>query len=155
VAREDHGFAKCRARIAARPREIEIGQCAGGARAGMRAEYGEAVGALDELHGRAPARIDLDDVGNCVARNEVDAVDADEAERIGRRAGKRAGGVADRCVARELWIAVCREDVSTVLKAGRAERGVADQLAEKTDGHGVAAGSDEHNRARHTVDELL
>ena len=42
------------------PTKSNIGQRAGRARRRMRLEHRETIGALDELHGRAPARVDFD-----------------------------------------------------------------------------------------------
>ena len=68
-----------------RAAEIEVGQPAGGACRRVRLEDREPVGALDELHRRAPARVDFDRLRNPVASDEVDAVDADETEFIDHR----------------------------------------------------------------------
>ena len=151
--REDHGLADG-GRAASRPREIELGQRAGRARRRVRAEHRETVGALHQLHRRGPARVHFDRVRNAVARDEVDAVDADEAELLGHRAGERARRVHERRVARER-VASRREDVPAVPVSRRSEGAVADQLARHAERHRAPAGRDEHDRAGRSLHELL
>src|SRR6185436_15196221 len=73
VTREHNGPGR-RAVSSARVREVEGGQHTVRARIGVRAEDGYAVHALDELHRRRPAGVQLDGNGNTVARDEVDAI---------------------------------------------------------------------------------
>ena len=63
---------------------------------------GKTVGALHELHGRGPARVYFDRVRDAGASDEVDAVDADEAELLGRGRASVHARVHQRRIARRL-----------------------------------------------------
>src|SRR4029434_2241579 len=126
-----------------------------GARAGMRAEYGDAVGALDELHRRAPARIDFDRIRECVASGESDTVDTDEAEFVRCRFGKRGGCGHERVIVLEDGFTSRRENIAAIAEAVHPERAVADQLSKDAERHGAAGGRGEHDRAWCPVDEPL
>ena len=131
------------------------GSVAGDARGRVRAKYRETIGALDELHRRRPARVDFDGVRNAIAGDEVDAVDADDAELLGDGAGERACRVHERLIARELRVACRGEDAAAISVSRRSEGVFADQLARHAERHRATAGRDEYHRTGRAVDELL
>ena len=108
-----------RAAIRARARELERGYHAASAGGRMHAEHGYAVEPLDQLHRRTPPRIDFNRVGNAVADDEVDAVEADETERLGHERGKSGRGLNDLVCHR--GITSRDDDVAAVLIVGCAE----------------------------------
>ena len=130
--------------------QIESGQLAGRARRRVRVEDRDTVGTLDELHRRAPARVDFDRVRNAVADDEVDAVDADEAEFLGRPPGQRGCRVHERDgrhrrprMFPQYWYPTAPKACSPTSCRETAER------------YGTPAGRNEHDRAGRPVDELL
>src|SRR6185436_1969514 len=86
---------------------------------------------------------------------EIDAVDADEAEIVRHGFGKRGCCGHERVVMPEDSFAGRCENVAAIAEAVRPEGAVANQLLKDAERHGAAGGSDEHNRARCSVDELL
>src|SRR5438876_4716369 len=116
----------------------------------MRAEDGQAVAAFDELHRRAPARIHLNRMRDAVPHDQVDAVDADEAERLAHTAGQTPGSVEDLIV-----FTGRGQDIAAVAISRDAEGGVAHELPREAHRHDAAATSNEHEGRRRALDELL
>jgi len=54
----------------------------------MNAEHRDVVGAFHELHRCGPPWVHLDGVRDAIAGNEIDAVDADDAELFRHNSGK-------------------------------------------------------------------
>src|SRR5262245_29516019 len=133
-----------------RVRKIENRQPAIVASRRVRTEHRQAVRALDELHRGAPPRVDLGRVRDAVANDEVDAIDADEAELFSNPGGETP------CRAEEIIVfAGGRQDVPAVSKSGNAERVFADQLARYANRNNLPAARHEHDRGWHAVDTFL
>jgi hypothetical protein len=110
----------------------------------VHSEHRQTVRTFGELHGRGPTRVDLDRKSCTVASDEVDAVDADQAELTRHGMSECNYGlerISDlsirtmkipRLLARNdiVFSSIHRtyHDVPTIAKAVRAERCIADEL---------------------------
>src|SRR5262245_35952737 len=121
----------------------------------MQGENRNIVLALHQLHRRGITGVDLEKPGRAIGcRDEVDPIDADQAERLGKRNRKCLSGLTEnRLVLEEGRPAT--EQTSAVAKSGRAECALTNQLPREAQrDHSTPVGN-ECDRSRHAVYLLL